>query len=262
MKRKPKLKGTRDRFQIFVDGFELLRWLATDEVNNRDAVAAGINYREFYRWLGAFRRAGVGPHKTRDERGRVYYSISKSEFHAMIERGPSLRHMKARHSPLLPARAASNSFVNSEMRAKFWWWIGPECGKGAPGGHASAQARRDRCLSGDLGSQARLRGGVQRWCETLLRIELQRSWSGDIYRTAVRDIGSPLLFVPTARQAAGPPLRFRSVFWCCPMSPLGVGISRKENMGSCLARRQVNKQRPWHPRQGKARKRRYVRGRG
>lgn len=94
MKRKRKLKGTRDRFQIFVDGFELLRWLAMDEVSNRDAVAAGINYREFYRWLGAFKGAGIELHKTWGNRGRVYYSISKSDFHEMIERGSMTRGTK------------------------------------------------------------------------------------------------------------------------------------------------------------------------
>ena len=63
----------------------MLRWLATDDVSRDDAMAAGINYREFYRWLGAFRRAGMTLHKTWDDRRRVYYSIGKSELRELLE---------------------------------------------------------------------------------------------------------------------------------------------------------------------------------
>jgi len=86
---KRKLKGQRDRLALFVDGFELLRWLATDEVSKADAQEAGINYREYYRWLNAFRAAGIAVYKTWRPSGRgpgiPCYSISKSELRDLLE---------------------------------------------------------------------------------------------------------------------------------------------------------------------------------
>lgn len=83
-KRTPQRRWQRDRFEIFRAGLDLLRWLATEPVSRADAAEAGINYREWHRWLKTFERAGVELRKSQDADGRVYYRITKAQWRELV----------------------------------------------------------------------------------------------------------------------------------------------------------------------------------